>query len=270
MPVIPIERIDDPRLAPYRDLPRSNLTRYSGLFVVEGGLLVERLLASPFPVASVLVDARRMHLVPSGLPAGVPVYATPEGLVEQIIGFNFHRGILACGRRRESLVSWDALADTGAPSTLVVCADVQDPTNMGGILRNCAAFAVDAVVINRRCADPFSRRVLRVSMGASLRLPLIEVCDTHSGLAHLRGPLGFQLVAAVLDDEAEQLEQAARPRRMAVLFGNEGHGLPDELVRLCHRKVTLAMGHNTDSLNAGVATGVFLYHFSRVARFSSG
>ena len=73
----------------------------------------------------------------------------------------------------------------------------------------------------------------------------------------------------MLDDEAQQLEAAERPGRLGILFGNEGHGLPSELIGLCHRTVTIAMGHNTDSLNAAVATGVFLYHFTRVARTST-
>ena len=234
--------------------------------MVEGSLLVERLVASAFPVASVLVDARRTDLVPKNLNGEVPVYATVPGLVELIVGFNFHRGILACGRRQAVHTSWELLADAGRPATLVICANVQDPTNLGGILRNCAAFGVDAVVFNRQCADPFSRRVLRVSMGASLRLPLLESGDWDCSLSRCRDQLDFELVAAVLDDEAQRLEEAERPRRLGILFGNEGHGLPSELTGLCHRKVTIAMGHNTDSLNAAVATGVFLYHFTRVAR----
>jgi len=86
MPVVPIEHTDDPRIAPYRDLQRSNLTRYSGLFVVEGALLVERLVASAFPVASVLVDARRIDLVPEGVSGEVPVYATPPGSSSRLSG----------------------------------------------------------------------------------------------------------------------------------------------------------------------------------------
>ena len=168
MPVVPIERIDDPRIAPYRDLQRSNLTRYSGLFVVEGTLLVERLRRQCF---SRRLGAGRCAAYGPGTERlerrQSRSIATLPGLVEQIVGFNFHRGILACGRRQAALASWDLLADAGRPSTLVICANVQDPTNLGSILRNCAAFGVDAVVFNRQCADPFSRRVLRVSMGAS-------------------------------------------------------------------------------------------------------
>ena len=133
-----------------------------------------------------------VDLVPKDVSGEVPVYATLPGLVEQIVGFNFHRGILACGRRQAAATSWDLLADAGRPATLVICANVQDPTNLGSILRNCAAFGVDAVVCNRQCADPFSRRVLRVSMGASLRLPLLESGDCDCSLARCRDSFGFR------------------------------------------------------------------------------
>jgi len=147
----------------------------------------------------------------------------------------------------------------------VVCVDIQDPTNLGGILRNSAAFGADLVLLSRRCADPFSRRVLRVSMGAVLRLSVAESANLEGDLRRLRDEFGVQLVATVLQEGAESLEKASRPPRLALLFGNEGHGLPPEMTAICQRRVTVPMCSGANSLNAAVAAGVFLYHFTRVA-----
>ena len=256
---IQIDSIDDERVAVYRDLPGRRLTRESGLFIAEGRLLVERLVASSYGVHSILVDERRVSQLPACSPE-VPVLVAHAGLVEQIVGFNFHRGMLAAGCRRAS----PSVDDLGETALILCCVDVQDPTNLGGILRNCAAFGVDAVVVSGSSADPFSRRVVRVSMGAVLKLTIIESNDIRQDLVELRERRDVELVASVVAD-GERLESARRASRTALIVGNEAHGLPDDVVDLTNRRVTIPMQLQTDSLNAAVASGVLLYHFSRVA-----
>jgi tRNA G18 (ribose-2'-O)-methylase SpoU len=262
MPLIPVTSSDD-RLHPYRDLPRSNLTRQSGRFVVEGKWLVERLAASEYDVESIVVDDHQLDLLPVELSGAVPVYALPSADLEKLIGFNFHRGILACGRRKSLLASSDIIPSCGK-ATIVACIDIHDPTNLGGILRNCAAFGVDGVLLSRRCADPFSRRVLRVSMGTAFKLRISVMEDFAMELRRIQSDLKCDLIATVLASDAERLERSDRPERMVLLIGNEGHGLPRECLELANRKVTLPMEHGTDSLNAAAATAVFLYHFTRI------
>ena len=263
--IIPVSSFNDDRLSPYRDLPKSNLTSLSRRFVVEGRLLVERLLASDYPVESIVVDERRMSLLPETFSDELHVYVLPGGAVEDLIGFNFHRGILACGRRTDRRGISGLSLDNIHNATFVVCVDIQDPTNLGGILRNCAAFGVTGVLLSRQCADPFSRRVLRVSMGAVFQLPLIQSADLLADLQTLRDQHFVELLATVLDSTAEELPGASRVPRMALLFGNEGHGLADSWISNCQRRITLPMANGTDSLNAAAASAVFLYHFTHVA-----
>src|SRR3954451_24112859 len=99
VPGIPIADLDDPRVAIYRQLKATNQTRWSGQFVVEGEKLLDRLLASRFPVASVLVDERHEAGVAPKVPAGVPLYVVPDAALDLLVGFNFHQGVLACGER---------------------------------------------------------------------------------------------------------------------------------------------------------------------------
>ncbi|MCA9110519.1 MAG: hypothetical protein KDA52_11250, partial [Planctomycetaceae bacterium] len=156
MDLIRVDSIDDQRVAVYRELHRRDLIRRSGLFIVEGQLLVERLLASSFEAHSILVDERRLSTLPESA-AGKSVFVAEAGLLEEIVGFNFHRGVLACGYRSTPLAIASLKDVFGETALVVVCVDVQDPTNLGTILRNSAAFGVDAVIVTRQCADPFSR-----------------------------------------------------------------------------------------------------------------
>ncbi len=263
MPLIPIHDVDDERLAVYRDLLSAKASRRCGLFIAEGRLLVDRLVASSFPTHSILVDERRVGSLPEQ-PAERLVFVTPAKLIEEIIGFNFHRGVLACGHRQPQPALNDVMQHVPSHATILVCVGIQDPTNLGGILRSAAAFGVNAVILGRQCSDPFSRRVLRVSMGATLKLPLIESGDLAADLNRLRHDFHFERIAAVLDD-AEVLEQARLSTRLAILIGNEAHGLPGEIAAMCERRVTIPMQLGTDSLNAAVAGGIMLHHFTRVA-----
>lgn len=262
MPLEPVNSIDDPRLAPYRNLRQQNPVRHAPLFIAEGDKLVERLLQSRYATHSIFAAEHYFEQLLPHVPPAVPVYVAPRPLLEATIGFNFHRGCLAAGVRlpRVSLTDWRR-PETAA-WTIVVCPDVQDPTNLGTLLRNCAAFGVDLVLLGRHGADPFSRRVLRVSMGTVLALEIVESADLAADLLLLKQQQ-VELIATVLDGIAEPLP-AVKPReRVALLFGSEGHGLSQEWIDRCERRVTLPMQKGTDSLNVAVASGIFLYHFSQ-------
>lgn len=264
MAIIRVTTVDDPALVPYRDLRNQNPTRYSQRFIAEGNKLVERLLASRFTTESVFAAEDYVDDLLPLVPDEVPVYVAPRKVLEATIGFNFHRGCLACGLRRPRLVGKDWVPSSER-SLVVVCPDIQDPTNLGTVLRNCAAFGVDLVMLGSRCADPFSRRVLRVSMGAVLELTIAECRDLSVDLQYLRQEYGLRTVATVLHGNAETLEGVMRPARMALLLGSEGHGLEEAWTSSADHRVTIPMQLGTDSLNVAVASGIFLYHFSRRA-----
>ena len=259
--LVPVHSIDDPRLAYYRDLNERNLTRHSGRFIAEGEKVVQRLIRSQFEVASILAEPSYAERYEGQVAAHVPIFVAAKELVQQTVGFHFHRGIVACGRRQPMTSVQPIAVRLGAPrATVVVCPDVQDPTNLGSIIRTAAAFGCAAILLGRGCADPFSRRVLRVSMGAALDLPVVESQDLTNDLSMLRDAR-YTTVAAVIDPSAERLARAKRENGLALLLGSEGHGLADEWLRLADRRVTIPMRLGIDSLNVAVAAAVLLYHF---------
>lgn len=257
-----IESLDDPRAAVYRNVKDRELARLGDRFLAEGELATRRLLASDYPVDSVLAAEKHVGDLALLLRPGVPLLAAPEAVVSGIVGFPFHSGIIGCGRRKPP-VSLDEVAPRWNGSvTLVVLPEVTNTENLGALLRISSAFGVDAVILGPRSCDPFYRQAIRVSMGEVFRLTLVRSADLEADLARLRDVWGVELAATVLDDGAEPLAAATRPERLALVFGNEAQGVRPEHLVLCGRHITIPMKLGTDSLNVAVAAGIFLYHFT--------
>ena len=265
MPLQSITDLNDPRIAPYANLPDSRVARDRDLFVCEGRLLVDRLIASRFAVESLLLEARYAPEYVDAVAPDTPIFSIPDGSMEEVVGFDFHRGVLACGRRARIHRLPPVGPEDRQPRCLVVCVNVCDPQNLGGIIRNAAALGAEAVVVGPRCADAFSRRTLRTSMGTNLSLPIFEPEIITETLAELVDS-GFETLATVVNEAAEPLASVEPRSRFALVFGNEGHGLESPVVDACHRQVTIPMPSGTDSLNVATASAIFLYHFLHQAR----
>ncbi len=261
MPVIPIDDLNDPRVQVYRELKGRPTSRQGDSFVVEGTKTVARLLASDFETRSVVLAAKReAEWVPQISP-GIPCYVLPDDLASALVGFNFHTGVVACGRRRTAPRLDEVLTPARPRMSLVVCPRCDNPENLGAIIRIAAGFGVDGVLLGPNCCDPFSRRVLRVSMGTAFRIPLIESRNLPRDLERLRTEWKFDIAATVLHPAAIPLNQAPPLERLALLFGNEDTGLEDHWLAVANHLLTIPMAPGTDSLNVAVAAGIFLHHF---------
>lgn len=298
-----VDNLDDPRLRPYRNL-RERTLRGESIFVAEGALVVERLLRSRFGVESILTTRKETGLGDclSLVPADVPIYRVDErAAANELVGFEFHQGILAVGKRAATPTLLEGLdatfggengkvgensgigektpvgeaAQGGATGSgtrflsrrggaLVVLPDATKPDNLGLAFRCAAALGAEAVVLGERCCDPFSRRALRVSMGGVLQTPIFRAENLLDEIAEARRRWGVRFFATVLNDEAASLPEIdAWPERTAFVFGNEYSGLTPEFVAACDRSVMIPMRPDVDSLNLGVSVGVFLYEFNR-------
>jgi tRNA G18 (ribose-2'-O)-methylase SpoU len=259
-----VDSPEDPRLAPYRALKDRELARDpGGRFIAEGEHVVRRLLASAYETESVLLAARRAEEVAPLVPAHVPVYVAPDELVHTIIGFKFHSGVIACGKRGARRTIDVVIPRTRDSLTLVICPEIANAENMGAMVRVAAAFGADALVLGERSCDPFWRQAIRVSMGTVFSLPLVQSDDLLRDMRRLQQEWGVELVATVLDESAEPLSGARRGPKLGLLFGNEAQGLDRRFVDACDRRVTIPMKLGTDSLNVAVAAGIILYHFTR-------
>lgn len=263
-----IGSLDDPRVAAYCNL-RDRSLRGESCFVAEGYLLTRRLLESQFEAESILVDEEHADEFERLAAGRVPVYVAPRALLLSIVGFPFHRGALAVGRRPRPRNLEEVLA-TARPRPfsdhlrLVILPEVTNPENLGLAFRAAAAFGIEAIVLGPRSCDPFSRRALRVSMGGVLTVPFTRSADLGSDLSALKRGWGVELTAAVLDKDAPSLADASWPPRAGIVFGNEFDGLSPDWLSLCDRRLTIPMRPSTDSLNLGVAAGIFFYEMTTV------
>jgi tRNA G18 (ribose-2'-O)-methylase SpoU len=266
LPVIPIEDPDDPRIAEYRLVRDRDLAGRGGLFMAEGLVVLEKLIAQPrHRLRSVLIaEAKLPGARPrlAGLPPGAPVYAAGQAVMDAIVGFPIHRGVLALGERAD--MELDGLLAALPPRALVlVLCGIANHDNMGGLFRNAAAFGVDAVLLDETCCDPLYRKAIRVSVGACLTTPFARGGQAPD-LARRLGAEGFE-VLALSPGAAETLDRMSPGPRQALMLGAEGPGLPEAALRLA-RPVAIRMAGGFDSLNVAVAAGVALHHLTTFAQ----
>lgn len=264
--LIPIDDPADPRVAGYAQVRERDLVGRQGLFVAEGEVVLRMLAASRLcePVSLLLAEKRvdALSEVIAALPAEVPVYVAGQTVMDALVGFPIHRGILALGRRRSTPSAQEVLAGLGAEALVLVLCGIGNHDNMGGLFRNAAAFGVDAVLLDADCCDPLYRKAIRVSVGACLVTPFARL-ERDEDLAALLAGAGLEAVGLSPAGQGT-LAQLRRAPRMAVLMGAEGPGLPDHLLAQV-RTVAIPMAAGFDSLNVSTTAGIVLHHLGFVA-----
>lgn len=259
----------DPRVREYASLKEGDLQRGiderspHGAFIGEGALIAEHLLESGYPCRSLLIAAGHegaFQRLIARVPAEVPVYLASNEVLHALVGFKFHRGLLAAGSRRPRPGCEEALDLIATAPALVVLEDLTNLDNLGGIFRCASALAPEGtvVVLSPRCCDPLYRKAIRVSMGHSLRIPFVVLEDWAAAPSQIRRA-GFELVALTPRADAEPLRAAAAPareRRVAIALGSEGPGLSDQLMSAADRCVRIEQRAGVDSLNVMVAGAI--------------
>jgi len=263
VPVVP-ELITDPadeRVADFRDLKAGDrppgTERGTGPVIVEGVPAVERLLASAYPIRSVVGIPGRVAAL--DLPPGTAAYEADKWVLSELIGFRLTRGVLASADRVPP-PDLDALLtgpDPSAPRRLAVLEGLNDHENIGSIARSAVALGIDGLLLDPHCADPLYRRCVRVSMGHVLSLPIAVLPDWPGGLERLHDG-GYLTVALTPAEDAVDLPDVG-PRdhlRTAVLLGAEGPGLTPEAQRTARVRARIPMRTGVDSLGVAAAAAI--------------
>jgi len=258
---IVVAEATDLRLDDYRSLnDQAFRRRYEGeeLFIVEGFVAIDRLIESGHAIRSVLLAPTRVERFAdheATLAAGnVPVFVAERRVIAEVVGFDLHRGVIACAERRPS-VSVDELLD-GA-TRIAVLEGLNDNENLGAIARAAKAFGIDGLLIDPTCTDPYSRRTVRVSMGEVLTLPIARVtAQVWPGVLAEMSAAGFEVWAMTPAPTADDLWSVDVPDRLAVLLGAEGPGLTAAVLAAAGRQVRIPISTDVDSLNVGQAAAV--------------
>ncbi len=241
-----------------RDLKRRKARERNGLFVAEGVRTVEELARSPLTIEAALFTERAANDMRAGMVVrafearGVPVFAVTDAEFESAADTEHPQGIIAIARQPQqtlgALVPRDAMR-------LLVLDGIQDPGNVGTLLRTAAALDATAVVALPGTVDVWNAKVVRSAVGAHFRLPAIEA-PAGDLLAYL-DEHGIVLWGTAAD--GTPVDAATPPAWLAIAVGNEGAGLSDALRARCSTVVSLPMSPHVESLNVAVAAGITLY-----------
>jgi tRNA G18 (ribose-2'-O)-methylase SpoU len=245
----------DPRLADFRNLTDADVRPdRRGIVIAEGVNVVARLATSRYPVRAVFGVASRIAALRRELePLDVPVYVADKWLLSDVVGFRVTRGVLGSASRPEPL---DANAVLTYARHVAVLEGLNDFENLGALFRNAAAFGVDAVLLDRRCADPLYRRSVRVSMGHVLGVPFAVLPGRWPGALATVTRAGLRLLALTPRPPATALREIDVPERWAVLVGAEGPGLSDGALDAADQQVRIPMAGGVDSLNVATAAAI--------------
>ncbi|HVK25249.1 MAG TPA: RNA methyltransferase [Actinokineospora sp.] len=259
--VIEVTDPSDPRLDDFRDLStadrRPDRPGGRGLVIAEGVVVVQRLLASRYPVRALLGVRRRIEAMAADLDGvDAPAYVATAEVMAETVGFHLNRGVLAAADRAAPPDLAELAANT---RTLAVLEGVGDHENLGALFRNAAALGVGGVLLGPGCSDPLYRRSVRVSMGHVLAVPFAPLEPWPDGLKWLRDS-GFRVIALTPAAGSVPLSEAVRPgERVAVLLGSEGPGLTEEAIAAADVAVRIPMAGGVDSLNVATAGAVAFY-----------
>jgi tRNA G18 (ribose-2'-O)-methylase SpoU len=267
-PVV-IDHADDPRIAAFRNIRERDLTGRQGRFIAEGTVVLRMLAAAhrsvgPFRAECVLVLKNRLAGVSeilSDFPADVPVYVADADVLDAIAGFHLHRGILALGCKTDEAGATPLAKCLPQSSLVLVGCGISNHDNLGAMFRNAAAFNADAVFLDSTCCDPLYRKALRVSVGSVLAVPYSRVGGAVEMLEGLVTE-GFSIWSLSPSGETE-IRDIPASDKMALVIGTEGEGLP-EAVLSRFRTARIAQSASLDSLNAGTASGLALYHMASI------
>jgi TrmH family RNA methyltransferase len=234
----------------------------SGLFVVEGVRLAAEAAAEKIAVKILLCtpqgQCRLGEEYAALLAAAEQCLVIDEALARYISDTQSPQGVFAVCT---GMPTARALPEK-TPGGCLVLASLQDPGNVGTILRSADAFGLSMVIMSSDCPDVSSPKVLRASMGAAFRVP-VAIADPTEAVEHLKNKK-IPVYAAALGNESASIGDVSLCGS-AVVIGNEGSGLPQKLLSQCERPIMIPIAPGCESLNAAMAATVFCYEMSRAA-----
>lgn len=245
-----LSSLKNPKVQTWKSLKDRKGRKENGCFLVEGRKMVEEAAASRFPVEAILADAERMQ--DFTLPEGIPVYTMPEHVLAAVCDTKTPQGIAAVVRMTNS-------AELGGK--LVAMDGVQDPGNVGTIIRTADAAGIEGVLLSSQCADIFSPKVLRATMGSIFRMGMVVTDDLPGELEKLKAA-GSSVISSQLDGEPFY-ERSPVGEKFCLVIGSEGNGVTPEVQAVATQRVKLPMRGGAESLNAAVAAGIMMYELMR-------
>ena len=266
MTIIQVTSLEEANLHPYRTLRRPLDHQRKGIFVAEGEKVVRRLLESSLDALTVLLTPEWLEELRPLLEKrsdDLRVFVAQKALVEEIVGYNLHQGLMAVARIPRPMNLREALAQVRHPALFVAVDGLTNAENLGALVRNCAAFDVDVLLVGETSSSPYLRRAVRNSMGTVFTLPVVHLTNLAESLSELKSRHGMRVIAAHPHAEPSAPHQASMSSDCCIVLGSEGEGLRASVLSECDDLVAIPMHKGVDSLNVASASAVFLYEAQR-------
>lgn len=233
----------------------------NGEYIIEGIKLVKEAISENAKISKIVVceDCENDDSIPKELMYEIAKYDciyVSKKIFESISNVNTPQGILAVIKKcsaGEEKVSYNE-------DIIVVLDEVQDPGNLGTILRTVDSVNLKQIILSPGCADPYNPKVVRSTMGAIFRLNIIETKNIIEALKEIKKNK-YKIMATSL--ETNESIYTVDYNKKAIIIGNEANGVSKEVLEIANEKIKIPMLGKTESLNAAVATGVILYEYVR-------
>ena len=260
----------NPRVVLYAGLDDRKKRNEAGLFLAEGIKLTRDALAADFPAREILLSETALGKSPDAAETaaeahrkGIPVALLSDPAFEKISTEKAPQGIIAVLRLPEPPLP-DGFAAWAEEKRLLMLCEIRDPGNLGTILRSAEALGMGGVVL-AGCADPYQPKAVRAAMGTLFRLPLWTAENGADCVRALRSA-GRRVLAAALGENDLTLGDYETLPGDCPVIGNEGHGLPAEVLEAADYCLRIPMAPGAESLNASAAAACILWEYYRGRR----
>ncbi len=265
--IIHIDSLELDELRPYRTMRRAVEHVKQGIFVAESETVVKKLLNTNLAIVSVLITQYRLdeirHLIDERNNKDFKIFVGEKNILEQIVGFDLHQGIMAVAKIPEPSLIEDAVNQSFQPNLLVALDGLTNADNLGVIVRNCVAFGVDALIVGETSSSPYLRRAIRQSMGTVFDLQIVHTKNLRETLVLLEEKFNIHCLAADAHANDISIQDADLKRNICIVLGAEGSGIRKPVLEVCSEKITIPISDRIDSLNVASASAVFLWEVSR-------
>jgi len=258
-----IHSLNLPELEPYRTLKRPLEHLQKGIFVAEGEKVVFRLLNSAIRVFSLLLTEKWFEQFKTLLEQHIDlleIYIGEKQLLDTIVGHELHQAIMAIGKVPLKVTVDELIKQIELKKqySCVLLDGIVNAENMGVIIRNCACFGIDAVIVLPNSCDPYLRRSVRNSMGNIFQLPIIYIQKAVDELKKLK-QCGVRFYAAHPASTSKDIREITFTEKRCIVFGAEGNGISHEVLDLCDEFAAIPMKEGVDSLNVASASAVMMW-----------
>jgi TrmH family RNA methyltransferase len=254
----------NPRVKQLRAAFAGNARLSGGLVAIEGETLLKEAIRSGLPLKTIFVSDRVEN--PQWIPRGIELLQLTDEVFSSVVDTQHPKGIAAL--LIPPIWNLESALPASNPgkkaSLLLIAAGLQDPGNLGTLIRSAEAFEATAVLTTPGTVSQWNQKALRASAGSVFRVPVVAV--TCADIAALKSR-GVRIYAAVADDpsnpNALPLSAAELTQVCALMIGNEGAGLSADLLNLADARISIPMPGRVESLNAAIAGSLLLYEASR-------